>query len=85
MATPVHGHELLEQVLGYHKPKDERVVNMIEKIRTHFLNFGHFLIEETPGGPDMTIAIRKLHDAQQAFIYNLVAHQDEYLTSLDND
>lgn len=79
MAQPVYGHELVDQLVGYHKPKDERVADLLGEVRDEFKSLGHYLVNHTPDGPDQTLALRRLHEALMATTFNIVAHQDELI------
>jgi len=79
MAEPVYGAELVDQLVAYHKPKNESIANLLGSVRKEFLMLGHFIASHTPPGPDQTIALRKLHEALMATTYSIVAHQDEIL------
>lgn len=71
------GHELVDHLIPYAPPGSERVIQDMETVRREFLALGHKIADICPEGPDLTIAIRKLHDANQAAIGCLALNQEE--------
>lgn len=64
--------------IDLHPPKNETVAGEMDNVRAAFKAVGHMLIERTPPGPDLTVALRALKDASQAAIGNIACNQEHY-------
>lgn len=64
--------------IDLHPPKDQRVAEVMDFVRSNFKSMGYLLIETTPPGPDLTVALRALKDASQAAIGNIACNQDHW-------
>ena len=76
MAAPVHGHDLVDHLITYRQPA-AGVGEVMSSLRGDFLALGHRIVDETPAGPDQTVAIRKLHEAAMATIANLALNPED--------
>lgn len=73
MAT---GHELVAQIFPLHSPKDERIAAVLDEIRREFIDVADDCVDWTAVTPEQTIAIRKTHEAMQAWITAVVLYQE---------
>ena len=64
--------------IDLHPPKNQNVAATMDTVRSEFKALGHTLIDITPPGPDLTVALRALKDASQAAIGNIACNQDHW-------
>lgn len=64
--------------IDLHPPKNENVARAMDEVRAAFKDLGHVVIEMTPPGPDLTVALRALKEASMAAIGNIACNQDHY-------
>lgn len=72
MAT---GHELAAQIFPLHPPKDESMAARLDALRAEFQDLADNCIDWTAVSPEQTIAIRKTHEAMQAWVFAMVLYQ----------
>ncbi len=67
-----------DNLIDLHPPQTDLVRGCMDEVRYEFKKLGVRLIETTPPGPDLTVALRALKDACQHAIANMACHQDYY-------
>lgn len=65
-----------ENQITLHPPITSHVAEIMDLVRNQFAELGRLVIEVTPPGPDLTVALRALKDASQAAIANIACNQD---------
>ena len=71
-------HEWWANQIELHPPSSPQVATVMDLIRNEFNALGRKLIDETPPGPDLTVALRALKEASQAAIGNIACNQEHY-------
>lgn len=61
-----------DRLFSYHKPTPEHL-ERIQDLRAEFRALGHSIKEAVPRGPEQTLAMRALHQAQNHAVFALVA------------
>lgn len=64
--------------IDLHPPSSPEVAEAMDTIREAFKHVGHLVIQVTPPGPDLTVALRALKEASQAAISNIACNQEHY-------
>lgn len=77
-AVQFRDHGLVDHLLRYAKPEIEGTTEIMEEIRADFIALGHKIVDQTPAGPDLTVALRDLHRACMSAIANIALNQDAY-------
>ena len=70
-------HGWWDNTIDLHPPSNDEVAELMDKTRATFKAVGHFLIDSTPPGPDLTVALRALKDASQYAIANIACNQGD--------
>ena len=68
----------IQELFTYHPPSSEAQIDTYEKLRNAVRSLAYLVHELTPGCPEQTIAIRKLHEASMAANSAVALHPDFY-------
>ena len=71
------GHELVNHIFPLHSPKNDEIGYQLDQIREDFMDLANTLVDVTTVSPEQTIAIRKTHEAMQAWVTAVVLYQIE--------
>lgn len=71
----MHGHELIAHLFPHRPPEEEETAMKLDAIRGAFHDVADELVDQTAVTPEQAIAIRKTHEAMQAWITAVVLHQ----------
>jgi len=81
MTGSVVGHELVEHLFPLYDGRTGEVAEKLDMIREEYTTLAHMVADVSVISPDQTLAIRKLHEACQAAIFAVVAHESTKVVS----